>query len=230
MDNLTDITKVCKMLGTTSRALRFYEQKGIIVSTKLPYTNRRAYSEMQLERIKRVLVLRSLGMPVAEIKKLTDEKGDLHAAVVKRKARLIAVLTEKARELNLLEETLAAIENGEDIFIDKNNTARVDKAACLTMKTAAACTDAFIHGEYERCFALFSDTLREYVPLDSFKRISTDTLAPLGGYVAVEKTSAEEKDGNIVYSYIKYENLGLCIKYVFRADMIYGIWLSYYRG
>ena len=28
-----DITAVCKMLGTTSRTLRFYEEKGIIQST-----------------------------------------------------------------------------------------------------------------------------------------------------------------------------------------------------
>lgn len=31
--SLYDITEVCKMLDTTSRTLRFYEEKGIIQST-----------------------------------------------------------------------------------------------------------------------------------------------------------------------------------------------------
>ncbi|MBO4283567.1 MAG: MerR family transcriptional regulator, partial [Clostridia bacterium] len=30
-----DIAEVCKMLGTTSRTLRFYEEKGIVQSTSV---------------------------------------------------------------------------------------------------------------------------------------------------------------------------------------------------
>ncbi|MBR4033904.1 MAG: MerR family transcriptional regulator, partial [Clostridia bacterium] len=62
--SLYDITEVCKMLGTTSRTLRFYEEKGIIQSTTLGTSARRQYSEEQLSLIKNVLVLRTLGLSV----------------------------------------------------------------------------------------------------------------------------------------------------------------------
>ena len=88
---LLDINTVCRMLGTTSRTLRFYEEKGIIQSTVSPFSTRRQYSMAQLEQIKKVLVLRSLSLPVAEIKRLQQEKGDLGQAILERRAKVIAL-------------------------------------------------------------------------------------------------------------------------------------------
>ena len=51
---LYDITEVCKMLGTTSRTLRFYEEKGIIQSTTVGTSSRRQYTEEQISHIKNV--------------------------------------------------------------------------------------------------------------------------------------------------------------------------------
>ena len=45
---LFDITAVCKMLGITSRTLRFYEEKGIITSTTIGLSSRRQYTEEQV--------------------------------------------------------------------------------------------------------------------------------------------------------------------------------------
>ena len=57
-----DITEVCKMFGTTSRTLRFYEEKGIIQSTTVGISSRRQYTEEQVSIIKNVIVLRALGL------------------------------------------------------------------------------------------------------------------------------------------------------------------------
>ena len=48
-----DITEVCKMLGTTSRTLRFYEEKGIIQSTTVGTSSRRIviYDKMYAEKM-----------------------------------------------------------------------------------------------------------------------------------------------------------------------------------
>lgn len=73
---LLDINEVCKMLSTTSRTLRFYEQKGIISSTSVPFQPRRQYDAEQIEHIKKVLVLRSLGLPIAKIQKLQQGNAD----------------------------------------------------------------------------------------------------------------------------------------------------------
>ena len=64
---LIDINVVCNMLGCTSRALRFYEQKGIIQSTTLGISTRRSYTEEQLANIRNVIILRKLGLSVKTI-------------------------------------------------------------------------------------------------------------------------------------------------------------------
>lgn len=74
---LYDITEVCRMLGTTSRTLRFYEEKGIITSTTIGISDRRRYTEDQLSHIRNVFVLRTLGLSVKAIAELQAEKSDL---------------------------------------------------------------------------------------------------------------------------------------------------------
>ena len=63
-EQLYDIAKVCQMLGTTSRTLRFYQEKGIIQSTSTPFSNRRQYTMAQIEKIRNVMALRALGLSV----------------------------------------------------------------------------------------------------------------------------------------------------------------------
>ena len=51
MDNeyIYDIADVCQKLNITSRTLRFYEEKGIIDSTKDGFSNRRKYTKQQID-------------------------------------------------------------------------------------------------------------------------------------------------------------------------------------
>ena len=81
-----DITEVCKMLGTTSRTLRFYEEKGIIQSTTVGTSSRRQYTEEQISHIKNVLVLRTLGLSVKAIAELQNSGMDLKDAVLSKRA------------------------------------------------------------------------------------------------------------------------------------------------
>ena len=71
-EELYDIGEVCKLLGTTSRTLRFYEEKGIISSTDVPFQPRRQYTGAQVDHIRNVLVLRALGISVKAIKALQN--------------------------------------------------------------------------------------------------------------------------------------------------------------
>ena len=84
--SLFDITEVCRMLGTTSRTLRFYEEKGIIQSTTVGISSRRQYTAEQLTNIKSVFVLRTLGLSVKTISELQAEKSELKSAVSSKKA------------------------------------------------------------------------------------------------------------------------------------------------
>jgi hypothetical protein len=71
--------------------------------------------------------------------------------------------------------------------------------------------------------------MKEYTPVESFETIRQDTLLPLGNYISIEKIEKHKKYNHIFYHYLKYEKLGLKIKYVFCDKKIHGLWFGYYE-
>ena len=67
------------------------------------------------------------------------------------------------------------------------------------------------------------------MPVSAFMKIRRDTIEPLGRYGCIEKIEFDRRYNNTVYQYIRYENLGLKIRYVFIENMIHGLWLGYYK-
>lgn len=222
---LLDINTVCRMLGTTSRTLRFYEEKGIIQSTVSPFSNRRQYSMEQLEQIKKVLVLRSLGLPVAEIKRLQQEKGDLGQAILERRAKVIASITSKTREIVLLNEALQILEKGGDVFAPRKS-AEVQRKERL--RTVEVFTDAFLAGELETCYRFFDEILQKALPFEDFVAGAKETLRPVGNYISrgVRWTGYLP---DTVYIELEYEKVGVYIQLAFKDQLIQGVWMSYYE-
>ena len=222
-----DITEVCKMLGTTSRTLRFYEEKGIIQSTTVGTSARRQYTEEQLSLIKNVLVLRTLGLSVKSITELQTKGADLKEAVLSKRAEIYASIESRVREINLLNEALSALESGKNIFSE-------DWQHPLTLNTtekdiAKICTDAILNDDTNVLYEYISPRLSEYMPKDIYHVVRKDTLAPLGDFVSIDKTIADERFPNRLYSFVRYSNLGLKITYVFHGGKIDGLWLGYYN-
>ena len=221
-----DITEVCKMLGTTSRTLRFYEEKGIIQSTTVGTSARRQYTEEQLSLIKNVLVLRTLGLSVKSITELQTKGTDLKEAVLSKRAEIYASIESRVREINLLNEALSALESGKDIFAE-------DWQHPLALNTtekdiAKICTDAILNDDTNVLYEYISPRLAEYMPRDVYHVVRKDTLAPLGDFVSIDKTVADDRFSNKLYCFIRYSKLGLKITYVFHAGKIDGLWLGYY--
>lgn len=50
-----DITAVCNDLGISSRTLRYYEEIGLIESTKSNCSKRRRYTKEQIEKIQYIV-------------------------------------------------------------------------------------------------------------------------------------------------------------------------------
>ena len=221
-----DITEVCKMLGTTSRTLRFYEEKGIIQSTTVGTSARRQYTEEQLSLIKNVLVLRTLGLSVKSITELQTKGTDLKEAVLSKRAEIYASIESRVREINLLNEALSALESGKNIFSE-------DWQHPLTLNTtekdiAKICTDAILNDDTNVLYEYISPRLAEYMPRDVYRVVRKDTLAPLGDFVSIDKTVADDRFSNKLYCFIRYSKLGLKITYVFHGGKIDGLWLGYY--
>ena len=221
-----DITEVCRMLGTTSRTLRFYEEKGIIQSTTVGISSRRQYTEEQVSLIKNVLVLRTLGLSVKAIAELQNSGTDLKEAVLSKRAEIYASIESRVREINLLNEALSALESGKNIF---NEDWQLSSAMDAKEKEIARlCTDAILNGDDNVLYEHLSPRLVQYMPKDVYCVVRKDTLAPLGDFVSIEKTVADDRFSNKLYCFVRYTKLGLKITYVFHSGKIDGLWLGYY--
>ena len=221
-----DITEVCKMLDTTSRTLRFYEEKGIIQSTTVGTSSRRQYTEEQLSIVKNVLVLRTLGLSVKAIAELQNSGTDLKDSVLSKRAEIYASIDSRIREINLLNEALSALESGKDIFAEDWQLSSAMNAE--EKEIARICTDAILSGDTDTLYEYLSSRLAEYMPRDVYRVVRKDTLAPLGDFVSIDKTVADDRFSNKLYCFIRYSKLGLKITYVFHGGKIDGLWLGYY--
>lgn len=221
-----DITEVCKMFGTTSRTLRFYEEKGIIQSTTVGISSRRQYTEEQVSIIKNVIVLRALGLSVKAIAELQTKESDLKEAVLSKRAEIYASIDSRIREIYLLNEALSALESGKDIFAEDWQLSSAMNAE--EKEIARICTDAILSGDTDTLYEYLSSRLAEYMPRDVYRVVRKDTLAPLGDFVTIEKTVADDRFSNKLYCFVRYSKLGLKITYVFHGGKIDGLWLGYY--
>lgn len=223
---LYDITEVCKMLGTTSRTLRFYEEKGIIQSTTVGTSSRRQYTEEQLSLIKNVLILRTLGLSVKAIAELQTKESDLKEAVLSKRAEIYASIESRIREINLLNEALSALESGKNIFSE--DWQHSSDLNAEEIEIARVCTDAILNGNDNILYEHLSPRLAQYMPKDVYCVVRKDTFAPLGNFISIDKTIADDRFSNKLYCFVKYSKLGLKITYVFHGGKIDGLWLGYY--
>ncbi len=71
---LFGITELCQQFGITLRALRFYEDKGLLTPQRI--NGARVYTRRDRARLTLILRGKAFGMPLAEIKRLLDMYGD----------------------------------------------------------------------------------------------------------------------------------------------------------
>lgn len=64
---LIKITDLTTELSISSRTLRYYEQTGLIQSVRQPFEKYRFYDRENIERIKQILVLRKMQIPIKDI-------------------------------------------------------------------------------------------------------------------------------------------------------------------
>ena len=71
---LFGITELCREFGITLRALRFYEDKGLLAPRRI--NGARVYTRRDRARLSLILRAKSIGSPLSEIKRYLDLYGD----------------------------------------------------------------------------------------------------------------------------------------------------------
>ena len=117
MPESLDIAEVARLTGLTSRALRFYEARGLVTPLRTA-SGRRHYGPVELERLHQVMAMKRAGLTLAQIHKLSAERSiDLRRLI----AAQIQTLDERSREIDqargLLTSILSRIERSEPIDV-----------------------------------------------------------------------------------------------------------------
>lgn len=117
MTDSLDIVEVARLTGLTSRALRFYEARGLVAPLRTA-SGRRHYGPAELERLHHIMAMKRAGLTLAQIHKLTTGRRlDLRALVEAQ----IESLEEREREISssrtLLQSILSRIERSEPIDV-----------------------------------------------------------------------------------------------------------------
>ena len=66
------INEVEAAVGVTKKNIRFYEEEGLISPSREPGNGYRSYSQADVERLRRIKLLRKLDVPLAEIRQMLE--------------------------------------------------------------------------------------------------------------------------------------------------------------
>ena len=114
-DSPLDIRDVARRTGLTSRALRFYEARGLIAPLRT-YSGRRLYGARELARVNQIVALKRAGLTLSQIAELTRDRAlDLGALIDAQLEALDAKREELDAARALLLSVKSRIDRGEPV-------------------------------------------------------------------------------------------------------------------
>lgn len=99
---------VAKRFGVTVKALRIYEDLGLLKPART-VSGWRIYRQPELEQLSAILALKQLGMPLKRIGELMRGAGDLATALAMQEAALVEAKTEAEQALALVRAARAKL-------------------------------------------------------------------------------------------------------------------------
>jgi putative AdoMet-dependent methyltransferase len=120
------VHEAAKHLGVTPRTLRFYEEKGLISPYKAVENNYRSYSDEDLIRLRWIISLRELGMPLAAIQEALSVLHQPEAFIRKvdgARALLYEQWITATKSLQALDETIMAWQRAGEAILTQAESA-----------------------------------------------------------------------------------------------------------
>jgi DNA-binding transcriptional MerR regulator len=115
MEESLDIAEVVRRTGLTSRALRFYEARGLLAPLRTN-SGRRVYGAGALERINQIVALKRAGLTLAQIQRMTARRPlDLARLIDAQLEALAERQSEIAEARTLLLSVKSRIDRGEPV-------------------------------------------------------------------------------------------------------------------
>jgi DNA-binding transcriptional MerR regulator len=112
------IREVARLSGVTSRTLRHYDAIGLLPAARVAGNGYRYYDRAALDRLQRILVLRSVGLPLGRLRELLDRPSSHVEALELQAALLEAEAQRVARTLAAVRHALEAARSGHESSLE----------------------------------------------------------------------------------------------------------------
>lgn len=113
------IQEVARLAGTTSRALRHYDDVGLLAPSRVGSNGYRYYDELALVRLQRILMLRDLGLGIPVIGDVLRGENDDARALRGHLEWLRQERERIDRQITSVLTTIDALEGGEQLMADQ---------------------------------------------------------------------------------------------------------------
>ncbi|GAB2863474.1 MerR family transcriptional regulator [Nocardioides pacificus] len=113
------ISEVARLAGVSARTLRHYDDLGLLPPAKTSANGYRWYERPQLLRLQRILLLRELRVPLAQVGEIFDGETDEHTALQHHREQLLAERDRLDRIIDTVDRTMADLA-GEQPVSDKD--------------------------------------------------------------------------------------------------------------
>lgn len=107
---LVSIGDLARRLGVTTRALRHYQDQGLVRSHRLS-GNVRGYDTEAVERLETVIALRAVGLPIAAIRTVLDLRDEPQTQAEALREALSAALDAQREQVTRLQAMLGQLED-----------------------------------------------------------------------------------------------------------------------
>lgn len=133
---LVSIGDLARRLGVTTRALRHYQDQGLVRSHRLS-GNVRGYDAEAVERLETVIALRAVGLPIAAIRTVLDLRSEPQAQASALREALSSALEAQRDQVTRLQDMLERIADAPRAAGPRPSPRREDPVARLRAGGAA---------------------------------------------------------------------------------------------
>jgi MerR family transcriptional regulator, thiopeptide resistance regulator len=163
MDEIDDTLSIGELAaagGTTRRALRHYDEIGLLVPAHRTRSGYRRYTPQDARRLGRIQTLAALGLPLRTILAVLagDDRGELLKAVMRRGTQAEAELSECQRRRENLRQAAVSLEQGGDdafeITLDALREASLNSVIQTTIPIFAYHDLELVHDHLVEVFGL----------------------------------------------------------------------------
>lgn len=115
------INEVAQLVGITRKNIRFYEEQGLLAPQRDRENGYRSYSEEDVQELRRIKLLRKLGVPLEEIRQIQQGRLTLGEGM----ERHLALLERQKRDLETAKEFCLLLRNDGAVYAELDADARL---------------------------------------------------------------------------------------------------------